>query len=348
MTQLPERAQHLLHALVESHIKEGLPIGSRALSRSSGLSLSPASIRNILADLDELGLVTSPHTSAGRVPTTKGYRFFVDSLLKVKSLESQEVLSLKQELDPENSVENLLESASNLVSRLSQMAGVVTLPKRERVTLKQIELMKLPSQRLLVILVLDDGEIQNCVITAKKDYSPAQLTELSNYISEHFSGKDLDTIRLQLIKELHAAQEGMNQKMMDMVKVANDAFSSGAPDDSYFLSGETNLMGFHELSQMDQLKSLFEAFSGKREILELMDQCLSSDDIQIFIGEESGYEVFGNCSVVATPYSVEGQTIGVLGVIGPSRMNYHQVIPMVDATSRLLSSVLTQKKTTDE
>ncbi|RMH19048.1 MAG: heat-inducible transcription repressor HrcA [Gammaproteobacteria bacterium] len=344
MKQLPERAQLLLHALIENHIREGQPVGSRTLSKSSGLSLSPASIRNILADLEEMGLVASPHTSAGRVPTTKGYRLFVDSILQVKARDSQEIRLLKQQLDPENSVENLLETASKLVSELTQMAGIVTLPKRERIILKHIELLKLPSQRLLVILVLDDGEVRNCVIEAKKSYTPAQLERMGRFITEKFAGKDLETIRRELVDELKKAQENLNQQMQEMVNMANQAISAGLPEDNYYLSGQTNLMGFHELSEIDQLKQLFETFGRKREILELMDQCLNSDDIRIFIGEESGYAVLDRCSVIASPYHGGDTTIGVLGVIGPSRMDYYKAIPLVDATSRILSRVLEQKR----
>lgn len=340
------RSLQLLKTLVERYINDGQPVGSRALSKDSDLNLSPATIRNVMADLEDLGLVHSPHTSAGRVPTVSGYRLFVDSLLTVKPLESKDLTRLHQGLSLSEDAGDAIGVASRLLSELTQMAGVVTLPKREQVCLRHIEFLSLSHTRVLVIFVTDEQEVHNKIIHTSKLFSPAELQQAANYLNSIYSGRSLDAVRKAVVKELQEAQERMNQGMLDAVKMAQLAFDQNNKKDDYVLTGETNLMGFSELSDMDRLKNLFEAFSQKQGVIHLLDQCMKADGVQIFIGEESGYRAFDHCSLVTSSYSVSDEVVGVLGVIGPTRMAYEKIIPFVDVTAKLLGAALNPKSTT--
>ncbi len=337
--QLNERSLQLLKTLVERYIHEGQPIGSRVLAKDSNLKLSPATIRNVMADLEDLGLVHSPHTSAGRVPTVSGYRLFVDSLLTVKPLEKVDINRLHHDLTVNDDVVGV---ASKLLSEVTQMAGVVTLPRREQVCLRHIEFLSLSNTRVLVIFVTDSGEVHNKIINTAKEFTPAQLRQAANFLNSVYSGMNLSAVREDVVKGLKRDQEQMNLEMLDAVHMAQQVFAQDKTDD-YVLCGETNLMEFSELSDMSRLKKIFEAFNCKREVIHLLDQCLQADGVQIFIGEESGYQVFDQCSLVTSPYSVEGEVVGVLGVIGPTRMAYEKVIPFVDITAKLLGSALNSK-----
>ncbi|TRX00701.1 heat-inducible transcriptional repressor HrcA [Candidatus Methylobacter oryzae] len=343
---LNERSLQLLKTLVERYISDGQPVGSRALSKDSDLNLSPATIRNVMADLEDLGLVHSPHTSAGRVPTVSGYRLFVDSLLTVKPLESKDLTLLHQSLSVNEDPNNVIGTASRLLSELTQMAGVVTLPKREVVCLRHIEFLSLSHTRVLVIFVTNEQEVHNRIIHTSKIFSPAELQQAANYLNSIYSGRSLDEVRKALLKELQDDQERMNQGMLDAVKMAQLAFDQDNKKDDYVLTGETNLMGFSELSDMERLKNLFEAFSQKQGVIHLLDQCMKADGVQIFIGEESGYRAFDHCSLVTSSYSVSDEVVGVLGVIGPTRMAYEKIIPFVDVTAKLLGAALNPKSTT--
>ncbi|MCX7093157.1 MAG: heat-inducible transcriptional repressor HrcA [Methylobacter sp.] len=340
------RSLQLLKTLVERYINDGQPVGSRALSKDSDLNLSPATIRNVMADLEDLGLVHSPHTSAGRVPTVSGYRLFVDSLLTVKPLESKDLTRLHQGLSLSEDAGDAIGVASRLLSELTQMAGVVTLPKREQVCLRHIEFLSLSHTRVLVIFVTDEQEVHNKIIHTSKLFSPAELQQAANYLNSIYSGRSLDAVRKAVVKELQEAQERMNQGMLDAVTMAQLAFDQNNQKDDYVLTGETNLMGFSELSDMDRLKNLFEAFSQKQGVIHLLDQCMKADGVQIFIGEESGYRAFDHCSLVTSSYSVSNEVVGVLGVIGPTRMAYEKIIPFVDVTAKLLGAALNPKSTT--
>ena len=341
---LNERAQLLLKVLVERYIEDGKPVGSRSLSRDAGMELSPATIRNVMADLEELGLVTSPHTSAGRVPTMSGYRLFVDSLLTVKPMRSSEVQSMQSELVGSDDALGVIETATSLLSGLSQMAGVVTLPRHERVAFRHVEFLALSEQRVLAILVTNEREVHNRILHPQRQYTESELTQASNYLNEQFVGKELAEVRGCLVAEMRNAREGINNAMMAAMDMGEQLLGSEAEeDDDLVLSGQTNLMGFEELSNVERLRSLFEAFQEKQGILALLEQCLRADGVQIFIGNESGYEALDDCSVVSAPYTVNDQVVGVLGVIGPTRMAYERVIPLVDVTARLLSAAL--KKT---
>ena len=337
---LNERSLQLLKALVERYIHDGQPVGSRVLSKDSTLNLSPATIRNVMADLEEMGLVRSPHTSAGRVPTVSGYRLFVDSLLTVKPLESSELSLLRKSLAARGDVNEVISVASQLLSEVTRMAGVVTLPKRELVSLRHIEFLPLSNTRVLVIFVTNEQEVHNKIIHTSKQFSASELQQAANYLNSVYSGRSLAAVRKAVIKELQEAQEKMNKEMLDAVQMAKLALDVSKAKEDYVLSGETNLMGFSELSDTERLKQLFDAFTQKRGIIHLLDQCLNAEGVQIFIGEESGYHAFDRCSLVTKSYSIDDEVVGVLGVIGPTRMAYEKVIPFVDVTAKLLGAAL--------
>jgi heat-inducible transcriptional repressor len=338
---LTERAQHLLKMLVHRYIRDGQPVGSRALTRDAGLDLSAASIRNVMADLEEAGYVQSPHTSSGRIPTDRGYRFFVDSLLKVRSDGGLDADNLQIRLDGGQDRDSLVDSASNLLSGLTHLAGVVTLPRRDYGAIRHIEFLPLTERRILAIMVLNDHEVQNRVIETDRAYDPAELQQVANYLSAEFAGKSVGDVRRGLLEAMQADQQHMNSLMTSAIAVAQELFSDGDGDgEDFVMAGETNLMTFAELSSVEKLKELFEAFGRKRDILHLLDRCLSADGVQIFIGQESGYQAFDGVSLVTSTYQNDDQVLGVLGVIGPTRMAYDRVIPIVDVTARLLGHAL--------
>jgi heat-inducible transcriptional repressor len=340
---LNERSLQLLKALIERYISDGQPVGSRVLSKDSELKLSPATIRNVMADLEDLGLIHSPHTSAGRVPTVSGYRLFVDSLLTVKPLELQEINRLQGSLSKIEDTSQALGTASRLLSELSQMAGVVTLPRREMLFLRHVEFLPLSHSRVLVIFVTNEQEVHNKIIHTSRPFSPAELQQAANYLNTVYSGRSLASVRDAVLQELQDDREQMNQLMLDAIKMAQLAFETDDQKEDFVLSGETNLMGFSELSDRDRLRNLFEAFSQKQSVIHLLDQCMKADGVQIFIGEESGYQAFDHCSLVTSSYSVSDEVVGVLGVIGPTRMAYEKIIPYVDITAKLLSAALNPK-----
>ncbi len=338
--RLNERAQLLLKTLVERYIRDGQPVGSRTLSRDSGLSLSPATVRNAMADLEEMGLLVSPHTSAGRVPTAQGYRFFIDTLLQVEPLPGNEVARLRGQLGDDLDPHALMQSASTLLSDVTRLAGIVTVPRHDEVRLRHVEFLSLSGDQVLVILVINDREVQNRIIRTGRRFSDAQLQQATNYLNEICAGKDLSQVREGLLREMRQARERMNEMMMGAIEMAEKAFDAGPPDEDMVVSGQTRLMEYGELADMDRLRQLFDAFARKRDILHLLDQALTARGVQIYIGEESGYDIFEQCSVVTAPYESDGRVLGVLGVIGPTRMAYDRVIPIVDVTARLLGAAL--------
>ena len=346
---LNERAQHLLRVLVQSYIRDGQPVGSRALSRDSGLSLSSATIRNVMADLEELGFVSSPHTSAGRVPTDRGYRFFVDALMRAElpAAESAEVQDLREQLTAaREGPKELVAAASQLLSRITHLAGLVTLPLTPAAALTQIEFVGLTENRVLVILVFNDREVQNRIIQLERHYSPDELRRAANYLNEHCRSRSLSQMRVELVRQLKETHASINQVMLDAIAIAQQmAGHSGTQEGiEYVIAGETNLMGLGELSSVDKLKRLFEAFTEKRDLLHLLDQSLRAEGVQIFIGHESGYQILDDCSVITAPYSTGEGVAGVLGVIGPTRMAYERVIPIVDITAKLLGTALNSRR----
>lgn len=343
---LSERAQQLLKLLVEHYIRDGQPVGSRTLSRDLGLKLSAATIRNVMADLEDLGFVASPHTSAGRVPTDKGYRFFVDTLLKYQPLEDDKVAAIQSRLgEHADDPKALVAAASQLLSSVTRLAGVVTLPRQSHASLSQIEFVPLSDNRALVVLVVNGREVQNRILQLDRYYSPDELRRASNYLNQQFAGKELSAVREHLLNQLQQTREHLNEMMTDAIRLAQQAVVPASSSDrmEYVIAGETNLMGFAELSNVEKLRRLFEAFTQQRDILHLLDQSLKAEGVQIFIGQESGYTILDDCSVVTAPYTLDKEVVGVLGVIGPTRMAYERVIPIVDITAKLLGAALNSR-----
>lgn len=333
---LNERSRTLLKTLVERYISEGQPVGSRVLSQYSGLDLSPASVRNIMADLEHLGLITSPHTSAGRIPTTRGYRLFVDSMLSVQKLGEAQVREIRHELAPDNP-QKLINNASQLLSELTQFAGVV-LSKRRTTSFRHIEFIALAETRLLLILVSNDGDVQNRILMTDRAYSPAELVEAANFLNQHYAGKSLDDARLALQAELQNLGSDIVQLMNSALQASSKALQAG---DDMVIAGENKLLHVNDLSSnMESLRRLFTAFEQKTELMRLLELSQNAQGVQIFIGGEAEVLPVEACSVITAPYSVNGQLVGTLGVIGPTRMAYDRVIPIVDITARLLSNAL--------
>jgi len=333
---MDKRAQILLKTLVEHYISDGQPIGSRTLLQHSGLDVSPATIRNVMSDLEHLGFVASPHTSAGRIPTQKGYRLFVDSLLTVKPLETQAIQQLKSGLSSPNPNE-LIANAADMLSQLTQFAGVVMTPKRKRIAFKHLEFLTLSDKRILVIIVTNDGNVQNRIIITEKSFSSSELTQTSNYFNTHFSGQTFEEVQQKLHAELKQMQSDMNQLM----SAALEASSKSAEQDNVVIAGERNLLQVDDLSaNVTSLRKLFEIFERRTSLMQLLDNSQRAEGVQIFIGGESGYLPLDECSMITAPYEADGQVVGTLGVIGPTRMAYERVIPIVDITAKLLSNAL--------
>ncbi|HBE92449.1 MAG TPA: heat-inducible transcription repressor HrcA [Gammaproteobacteria bacterium] len=339
---LNSRAEILLKALIEQYIDGGQPVGSRMLARSSGLKLSPATIRNVMSDLEELGLIHAPHTSAGRVPTQSGYRVFVDSLLSVKPVRSNLSNEFASSFSGESDLDHLVHSASTMLSEVTRFAGVVMVPHTDQVLFRHLEFLPLATNRLLVILVSQDGRVQNRVITTDREYTASELVEAANYFDETFAGLPLDRVRMMLLQGMEQDSAGMNQAIQDAIRMARQVFDDDEEDDrSLMVSGEEQLIEVPDLSNNETLRRLFGTFKAKQDLLDLLERSMGVDGIRIFIGEESGYDALADCSVVTAPFHREGDIVGTLGVIGPTRMHYDEVIPIVDITARLLSNALT-------
>jgi heat-inducible transcriptional repressor len=337
-----ERAQYLLRVLIQRFIRDGQPVGSKTLSRDAGVDLSPATIRNVMSDLEEMGFISAPHTSAGRIPTPQGYRLFVDTLVRYKPPNEGEIRKMQSKLtERQDDPDALVSSVSSLLSKITSLAGVVTVPKGHQATLRQIEFLSLSDHRVLAILVINDREVQNRVLHTDQPHSAAELQRAANFINENYAGVDLLEIRERLLNDLERTRDSMNQAMHDIIAVARSVMEGAAtPQADCVVAGETNLMGFAELSDVDTLRRLFDAFSKKRFMLDLLDRSINASGVQVFIGEESGVQILDDCSVVTAPFRAEDDSIGVLGVIGPTRMAYDRVVPIVDITARLLGSVL--------
>jgi heat-inducible transcriptional repressor len=334
---LDQRSQTLLKTLIERYIADGQPVGSRTLSKFCGLDLSPATIRNVMSDLEELGLIASPHTSAGRIPTPRGYRLFVDRLVTVRPLEGEQKEQLQDRLVAEEP-QRVLSQAASLLSHLSRFAGVVMTPRRSS-TFRQVEFLRLSERRVLLIVVTPEGDVQNRILGTDREYSPSQLVEAANYINQNFAGLDFPSIRERLQGELVLLREDINELMHKAVNAGTAAVNEHA--EKVMISGERNLVGVHELSDnMDRLRQLFGLFDQKTGLLQLLDASSHAQGVQIFIGGESQLVPMDQLSVVLAPYESDGKIIGTLGVIGPTRMAYERVIPIVDITAKLVSNAL--------
>jgi len=297
-----------------------------------------------MSDLEDLGMVSAPHTSAGRVPTPKGYRLFVDTLVRYRQPKDNDIDMLRSQIRRKvDDAGALISSVSNMLSEFTNLAGVVTVPRGQHAALRQIEFLSLSENRILAILVINDREVQNRILHTDRKYSASELQQAANFINQHYAGFEMPLVRDKIVKDLEETRHSMNQAMHDIIAVAQSAMEMPThPGGEFVLAGETNLMDFAELSDVDTLRRLFEAFSRKRLILDLLDRSMHADGVQVFIGEESGYQILDDCSVVTAPYHLDDDTIGVLGVIGPTRMAYDRVVPIVDITARLLRSALDQ------
>jgi heat-inducible transcriptional repressor len=336
--QLEPRAQTLLKALVERYITDGQPVGSRALSKISGLDVSPATIRNIMADLEEMGYVASPHTSAGRIPTPRGYRLFVDTLLTVQHIDENAVGAQHMRL-PTQQPQKIIANAAQMLSSLTQFAGVVQSPRRESV-FQQIEFLRLSEKRILLVIVDPRGDVQNRLLLTDVDYSPSQLTQSANYLNQNYAGLTFDEVRQRLTGELRQLRDDMGKLMQVAVEAGSEAMAEG---DDMVIAGERNLLSVSDLSSnMTSLRQMFEMFEQKTGLMQLLDVSSKAGGVQIFIGGESKLVPMDEMSVVTAPYEVNGRIVGTLGVIGPTRMAYERVIPIVDITAKLLSNALSQ------
>ena len=341
--QLNERAALLLKKLVYSYIADGQPVGSKKLSDDADLNISSATIRNVMSGLEKKGLIVSPHTSAGRIPTERGYRLFVDNMLETEPLSKSLLKRLKQELDPDQNTEALINHASQMVSELTHMAGIISVPKASHATLRHIEFLPLTDQRILAIMVINEREVQNRVLHMQRSYSTSELHEASNFLNQSFSGKDIFEVRETLLKGMQETRKDIDVIMQTAIEVADATFSESLKSkEDYLVQGEANLVRYGETSDTAQLTQLLEVFDHKREMLGLLDRCIQADGVKVFIGNEAGFKGLGDCSVVTAPYTVKGEPLGVLGVIGPARINYNKVIPVVDITAKLLGAALTE------
>lgn len=335
---MDQRAQILLKTLVEHYIADGQPVGSRTLSKCSGLDLSPATIRNVMSDLEEMGFVASPHTSAGRIPTPQGYRFFVDTLLKIQPLQQLEIQRLQYELSSPDPQE-LITSAAHVLSSLTQFAGLVMLPKRQSAAFRQLEFLPLSDKRILLIIVTTDGQVQNRIIQTEKTYSPSELTQAANFFNQHYTGCTFEQAHRKLHEELSQLQNDVTKLMSAALEASSKVMDEG--NEGLVMAGERNLLRVNDLStNVSSLHKLFEAFERRSALLQLLDTSRRAEGVQLFIGGESGFLPLDECSMVTAPYEVDGQVVGTLGVIGPTRMAYERVIPIVDITAKLLSNAL--------
>jgi heat-inducible transcriptional repressor len=337
---LNDRAQTLLKTLVERYISEGQPVGSRALLQYSGLEVSSATIRNVMSELEDIGLVSSPHTSAGRIPTGMAYRLFIDTMLVTKPLDSAHIQMMENQLQPDNP-SRLIAQASHILSELTHFTGVVATVKRSAIIVRQIEFLRLGEKRVLLIIVMPDGEVENRVLLLERDYTQSQLTEAGNFLNQNYIGCSFSQIRDRLRGELQQLHQDMSA-LMAAALAAGDAAAAKQSED-YVISGEHNLLHVEELStDMNRLRGLFNLFEQKTELLHLLDASRRGQGIHIFVGSESGLASLNECSVITAPYSADGQVIGTLAVVGPKRMDYERVIPIVDITARLLGNALSQ------
>ena len=349
--KLDARARQLLRTLISQYIADGQPVGSRTLAKHAGLDVSPATIRNVMADLEEIGLLAAPHASAGRIPTAQGYRVFVDSLLELKPLEQTQIEQMRRGLPTQAPTQDLLTGVSSLLSDVTHFVGVVTVPKREEFPFRHIDFVALGGNRVLVILVFADNEVQNRVIVTQQVYSPSELEQVANFLNANYAGLRMAEIRELLKREMRETSQRLHQLMVAAADVTQQTFPDrrggidpGSAD--MLVAGQINLMGSQGPADMDRLRELFEAFQRKRDLLMLLESCSRAEGVRLFIGEESGFNALDGWSLVTAPYGVEGRVLGVLGVIGPTRMAYQRVIPVVQATAQIVSGALNQARQT--
>ena len=343
MGSLNTRQELLLKALVESFISDGQPVGSSKLSKTSDLGVSSATIRNVFVDLEDLGYIYSPHKSAGRVPTELAYRMFVDKMIKVQPVNNDLIKKLKPNLSQNIERKNIVKNTNDILSNITGLTGLISLPTQKNMQLKQIDFLNLSDNKILAILINKSNDVENKIINLEKNYSASELQEAANHLNKIISGQSVHRIRKILLNELDDMRKDMNSIMSSAITFGKKLFLDSDDtnkDDDLLVSGQTRLMNCKELSDIEKLKTLFEAFNEKNNILHLLDKSITSDGVKIFIGAESGYNVLDDCSVVSAPYKFDNDVVGVLGVIGPKRMAYDRVIPIVDITAKLLTDAL--------
>lgn len=338
---LSERSKIILKSLIDLYIAEGEPVGSKKIAEATGLALSPATIRHIMAELESLGLIASPHASAGRIPTNLGYRLFVDSLVTIKPVDQKAQVKWQQQLlQQPHDANQLIQHTSHLLSSITQMAGLVSAPKYNELVFRQVEFIKLSAQSVLLILVTKHGEIQNRILQTDRAFSDGELTQASNYINQHFSGLALNAVRQQLLQVLQQDRHHIDVALQQIIEAAKDSFAEKDREGPVFaLAGQGHLLNRVDDDSVIFLKKLFDAFTQKQMVLQLFDHCLKAQGVRIYIGEESGFSPY---SVVTAPYRTQQNALGIVGVIGPTRMAYDQVISVVETTAHMLSSIAGQ------
>lgn len=339
--QLSKRAETVLGELIRRYIDDGVPVGSRTLAREIRLQLSPATIRNVMADLEEYGLIESPHTSAGRVPTDSGYRLFINSMLKVRPLDTRAVHEIEERMTATSDPKQLFTGASELLSQITSFAGIVSLPGSEHCRFRQIEFLPLSNRRVLAILVTEDGQVQNRVLDVGREYGQRELQKAANFFNAEYSARSLFEVKQELLRRMERDSASMHELMRTAVTMAGKLLNDedvGAEE--VLVSGEDNLINVPDFFELEKLRQLFDTFHMKQVLLDLLQKSIHSSGVNIFIGEESGYKMLKDCSVITAPYAIDSERVGVLGVIGPTRMAYDEVISVVDVTARLLGGAL--------
>jgi len=338
---LNDRSQFLFKNLMELYLNEGKPIGSTTLAKCPEVGLSSATVRNVMADLEQMGLIHSPHTSAGRIPTDKGYRLFVDSLLTYEPLSKRGEARIRQALSVSSSQDALMSNVSQTLSGITGMASLVLMPNKELGILRHIDFVALGENRVLVVLVFNDQDVQNRIIELDSPVTSEELIKIANFLNEHCVGQSLAKAKQSLMERMDKIRKTTSQFMLSVIEATDTVLGEQIEQQVPFLaSGQSNLLNFQELAETDKLKSLFYAFEHHSEMLSVLDKSMSAQGVQVFIGHECGNQIYQNCSIVTTPYEVEGEVLGVLGVVGPSRMNYEKVVPKVDITAKILGSLL--------
>ena len=344
---LSERAQSVLKRLIRRYVNSGTPVGSRTLAKESELALSPATIRNVMGDLEDYGLIRAPHTSAGRVPTVKGYRFFINSLLKIGTIDHKSLGQMTEKFNGVSDQTSILTGATEMLSQITSFAGIISTPSNSHVQIRQIEFLRLSENRVLAILITDDGQVQNKVLLAHRQYSESELIEAANFFNAKYSAKSLYGVREQLLAHMKNDHKSMHREMRTAMKMAGQLFDeANQPNENVLVSGENNLLSIPEFAELDKLRQLFDTFKTKQVLFDLLQKSMFTEGINIFIGEESGYEPFRDCSVVTTSYEMDYKKVGVIGVIGPTRMQYGEVICAVDVAAKLVGSALSFNRLT--
>ncbi|WP_029407317.1 heat-inducible transcriptional repressor HrcA [Thiomicrorhabdus sp. Milos-T2] len=338
---LNDRSQLLFKNLMGLYLNDGKPVGSTTLAKLPDIGLSSATVRNVMADLEKMGLIHSPHTSAGRVPTDIGYRLFIDSILTYEPVSQKKEALIRNELSTGLNQDALIESASKVLSGITGMTSLVLMPNKQQEVLKHIDFIQLGANRVLVVLVFNDNDVQNRIIELEKPFSGDELQQTANYLNEHCLGKNLAEAKQFLMSRMDTIRSTTNDFMSSIVQATDFVLESQLEQKMPFLvSGKTNLLNYQELASSEKLKALFNSFDQHNEMVSLLDKSMQAQGVQVFVGHECGNDIYEDCSIITTPYEVEGEILGVLGVVGPSRMDYQKVVPRVDMTAKILGSLL--------